>query len=97
MPFQPGNMNKILAERGPGQNDFGTAPGSVSGSAVGAKMSAKRWKQKQPETDKVTPAPFEVERNMNADKYKMWGERFLTTSAATEFAAPPLAPPPEVA
>jgi hypothetical protein len=94
MAFQPGDMNKILMERGSNKSDFGAPPGSVSGSPVAAKLSAKQWKLKQPQTDKVTPAPFEVERAMNPGKYRKWGDEFLTTSAATEFVAPLPEPAP---
>jgi hypothetical protein len=93
MPFQPGDMNKVLEQRGSNRSDFGAPPASVSGSPVAAKMSATRWKRQQPSTDTVTPSPFEQYRAEQPAQLADWGRRFLTTSAATEFTAPPMEPP----
>jgi hypothetical protein len=95
MAFQPGDMNKVLEQRGSNRSDFGVPPTSVSGSPVAAKMSATRWKRQQPSTDKVTPSPFEEFRAQDPAKVSDWGQRFLTTSAATEFTAPPMEPAPK--
>jgi hypothetical protein len=92
MPFNPGDMNAVLAGRVAAKDEFGAPPGSVNGSPVAAKASAMKWLRQKPAGADGEKTHFEVARQSNPAKYKLWGDQFLTTSAATEFTAPPMKP-----